>query len=152
MGKTMSACTFFGHRDCPSNIRPRLFAETEQLITQRGVDIFYVGTQGAFDRIVYSVLKELRRKYSIRIYRVLAYMPKPGDADNADTILPEGIENISPRYAIVHRNNWMIDRCKYVIAYVTHISSGAYISFERAKLHGKTIILLTSHQNYGNGY
>ena len=91
-----------------------------------------------------------RVRLHFQIYRVLAYMPKPGDTDVADTLLPEGIENTSLRNGIVHRNNWMLDRCKYVIAYVTHFFSGAYMSVERAKLHGKTIILLTSPQNYGN--
>ena len=110
----MTACTFFGHRDCPSSIKEKLYEEIEQLISHHGVDTFYIGTQGSFDRMAYAVLKELRNKYpSIKVYRVLAYMPKNGavsndDGSGKDTILPEGIERVHARYAIVRRNNWMV--------------------------------------------
>lgn len=137
----MTACTFFGHRDCPSSIKRKLHEEIERLICNHGVDTFYVGTQGNFDRMVYHVLKELQQRYgNIKVYRVLAYMPKPGDNDTADTIVPEGIENAHPRYAIVYRNNWMIDHSDYVIAYVTHTFGGAYQAVERAKKKGKIMI------------
>ena len=105
----MASCTFFGHRDCPSSISGVLSAEIERLIDEKGADTFCVGTHGNFDRMAYAALVELRKRYQhIKIFRVLAYMPKPGDNDTADTIVPEGIENAYPRYAIVHRNNWMI--------------------------------------------
>ncbi len=59
-----------------------------------------------------------------------------------DTILPEGIERIHPRYAIVWRNNWMIDYSEYVIAYITHPTSGAYRAVERAKKKDRKVILI----------
>lgn len=134
----MAACTFFGHRDCPSSIKGKLHEEIDQLICNHGVDTFYVGTQGNFDRMAYTVLKGLRERNShIKIYRVLAYMPKLGDTD---TIVPEGIETTYPRYAIIKRNKWMIDRSDYVIAYVTHTFGGAYQAVERAKKKGKILI------------
>ena len=137
----MATCTFFGHRDCPSSIKEKLHEETERLISHHGVDTFFVGTQGSFDRMAYAVMKELQQRYSnIKVYRVLAYMPKPGDNGTADTIVPEGIENAHPRYAIVKRNNWMIDHSDYVIAYVTRTFGGAYQSVERARKKGKRII------------
>ena len=140
----MAACTFFGHRDCPSGIRGKLQAEIDRLICHHGVETFYVGTQGSVDRMAYAALVELRKQYQhIKVYRVLAYMPKPGDNDTADTIVPEGIENAHPRYAIVYRNNWMIDHSDYVIAYITHSFGGAYQAVERAKKKGKTIIAIS---------
>ena len=48
----MSACTFFGHRDCPSSIKPKLREVLIDLIENHSVDMFYVGQQGAFDGIV----------------------------------------------------------------------------------------------------
>lgn len=140
----MAACTFFGHRDSPNSVKTSLYAAIEQLICNQCVDTFCVGTQGSFDRMVYAALVELRQRYShINVYRVLAYMPKSSDADSADTIVPEGIETAYPRYAIVHRNNWMIDRSDYVICYVTHPTGGAYQAVERAKKKGKTIIAIS---------
>ena len=56
-------CCFFGHREVTHNIRGRLTAIIEKLITENGVTNFYVGNQGQFDSMVYSVLKELKVKY-----------------------------------------------------------------------------------------
>lgn len=110
----MVSCTFFGHRDCPSSIKEKLHEEIERLISYHRVNTFYVGTQGNFDHMAYAALVELRKRYQhIKIYRVLAYMPKLSDVakDRSvldDTFLPEGLEKVRPRYAIPHRNNWMI--------------------------------------------
>lgn len=142
----MAACTFFGHRDCPNSVKTELYMVIEQLIYNQQIDTFYVGTQGSFDRMAYSVLVELRDKHpDIKVYRVLAYMPKLSDvaADSRaldDTILPEDIEMAHPRYAIVNRNNWMIDHSDYVIAYITHPTGGAYQAVERAKKECKVIV------------
>ena len=144
----MAACTFFGHRDCPESIKANLKKEIEWLICDQQVDTFYVGIQGSFDRMAYSALKKLRSKYSyIKVYRVLAYMPRNDavsndEAQSEDTILPEGIERVHPRYAIVWRNNWMIDRSEYVIAYITHPTGGAYRAVERAKKKDRKVIMV----------
>ena len=126
----MPACTFFGHRDCPSAIRPRLRETLVDLIENHAVDMFYVGRQGAFDAMVQSVLKELRLDYPyIRYAVVLERIPgKRNDSDPrdySDTILPEGIENVHPRFAISWRNKWMLDRSDYVVTYITHSWGGA---------------------------
>ncbi len=42
-------CTFFGHRECPEEIYPKLYDAIETLIRQKGVRCFYVGNQGRFD-------------------------------------------------------------------------------------------------------
>ena len=60
----MICCTFFGHRDCPYTIQPILRSTLIDLIENHGVDLFYVGRQGAFDTIVYRVLQELAEKYT----------------------------------------------------------------------------------------
>ena len=137
----MAACTFFGHRDCSSSIKGKLHKEIERLICNHGVETFYIGTHGNYDRMAYAALVELRYRYShIKVYRVLAYMPKPDDTDTFDTIVPEGIESAHPRFAIIKRNHWMIDHSDYVIAYVTHTFGGAYQALERAKRKKITVI------------
>lgn len=142
----MTAGAFFGHWDCPESIKSGLIKEIERLICNQQVDTFYVGTQGRFDRMAYSALRELRNKYShIKVHHVLAYMPQndavsKDNAQSEDTILPEGIERVHPRYAIVWRNNWMIDHSEYVIAYITHPTGGAYKAVERAKKNDRVII------------
>ena len=101
----MSACTFFGHRDCPSSIKSKLREVLIDLIENHAVDMFYVGQQGAFDGIVHSVLKDLVSVYPhIRYAVVLERFPPKRDEfdtrDYSDTMLPEGIETVHPRFAI----------------------------------------------------
>ena len=55
----MKSCTFFGHRDCPETIKPKIHTAVVDLIENHGVTMFYVGNQGNFDRMVRSVLKEV---------------------------------------------------------------------------------------------
>ena len=68
-------CTFFGHRDCTQEIKPELYKIVETLITEKGCHLFYIGNHGAFDSIASAVLSELKVKYNIKAYTVLAYMP-----------------------------------------------------------------------------
>ena len=139
----MKACTFFGHRDCPETIKPYLREVLVDLITNQGVDTFYVGNQGRFDGIVRSVLRELEKEYpEIRYAVVLAYLPgKKNEYDDfSDTILPEGIEAVHPRYAIDWRNRWMLQRSDFVVTYITHPWGGAAKFAEKAKREGKTVV------------
>ena len=141
----MAACTFFGHRDCPETIKPRLREVLVDLITNHGVDMFYVGHQGQFDAYVRGELKKLKKEYSqINYAVVLAYMPgkKTEYDDYSDTILPEGIEFVHPHYAISWRNNWMLRQADYVVTYITHTWGGAYQYAEKARRQKKVVINL----------
>ena len=106
----MPTCSFFGHRDCPDDLMPLLKNVILELIATHRVDMFYVGHQGGFDRLVRGVLREITQECPRAQYAVvLAYTPSGGPAaDTADTMLPEGIELVHPRYAISWRNNWMV--------------------------------------------
>lgn len=138
----MPVCTFFGHRDCPETIKPYLREVLVDLILNKSVDTFYVGNQGRFDGIVRSVLRELTQTYpEIRYAVVLAYVPgKKRDYDDSDTILPEGIEAVHPRFAIDWRNNWMLKRADFVVTCITYTWGGAAKYAEKAKRAGKKVI------------
>ena len=138
----MSACTFFGHGDCPETKYSNILQAIQNLITEKNIITFYIGTQGNFDSLVYRALCNLRADFpQIRIYRVLAYLPKDNSLIS-DSILLEGIELIHPRYAISWRNRWMIEHSDYVIAYITHNYGGAARFVDEAKRKGKTVINL----------
>lgn len=141
------ACTFFGHRDCPETIKPKIRTAVIDLIENHGVTMFYVGNQGNFDRMVRSVLKETTTAYpGVGYAVVLAYMPSAKVAnlseDFSDTMLPEGIEKVPKRYAIPWRNKWMIAHADYVVTYITHSYGGAAKFQELAKKMSKSIYLL----------
>ena len=142
----MSVCTFFGHRDCPANIRPKLRAAVVELIEGHGVDTFYMGRQGAFDAMARSVLRELTEVYPHISYAVVLER-LPGRRDEAlwdfsDTIFPEGLEPAPPRFAISKRNEWMLRRADFVVTYVTHGWGGAAQYAEKAQRQGKTVLNL----------
>ena len=152
MGK---ACTFFGHHDCPQEIKSKLCEVLIDLITNQAVDMFYVGNQGSFDWLVRSALKELVQEYpQINYAVVLERMPSKQNEDYpedlSDTMLPEGIEEVSPRFAISWRNKWMLRQSDFVVTYITHSWGGAAQFAEMAKRQGKTIVPLADSQNTNN--
>ena len=141
----MAACTFFGHRDCPETIKPKLRSTIIDLIENHNVDMFYVGNQGQFDAMVRSALKKLKQEYPHIDYAVvLAYMPrKPSEyEDYSDTIFPEGLETVHPRYAISHRNTWMLTHSDYVITYIAHPWGGATQFAKKASALNKSVFNL----------
>ena len=144
----MSACTFFGHRECPDSIKAQLRAALIDLVTNHDVDMFYVGNQGRFDAIVRGVLRELKKEYPQIDYAVvLAYMPgrQTEYDDYSDTMLPEGIESVHPRYAISWRNNWMLRQSAYVVTYITHSWGSASQLAEKSAKQGKVVINVSSY-------
>ena len=88
-----TAC-FFGHREVMHNIKKILTDTIENLIVNENVNNFYVGNQGQFDSMVYTVLKELKEKYPhIKYSVVLAYLPSKITAEiyGDDTLYPDGL-------------------------------------------------------------
>ena len=143
----MSTCTFFGHRECPVSVEETLLSTLEELILTHGVNQFYVGHQGQFDAYVHKVLKKLGEKYPhIHYAVVLAYMPGQfmEYEDFSDTMVPEGIESIHPRFAIFWRNNWMLQKADYGVTYVTHTWGDAYRFASQARRKGKYVINIAS--------
>ena len=132
----MPACTFFGHSQCP-DLRGELRDAVMQLAGD-GVDMFYVGDHGNFDAQARSVLSELGLRYGV----VLAYLPKGAGAGFGDTMFPEGLELVHPRYAIDRRNHWMLERSDYVVPYVRYSWGGAAKFAAMAERQGKRIIRL----------
>lgn len=143
----MSICTFFGHHDCPSSIMPKLREVLIDLIENQSVDVFYVGNKGAFDRLARSVLRELVQEYpKIHYAVVLEHMPGRRNSnypdDYSDSILPEGLEIVHPRFAISWRNKWMLRQSDFVITYITHSQGGAAQFAKMAQRQKKIVINL----------
>lgn len=150
----MHICTFFGHSNTPQNIRNILKETVERLITEKDIDMFYIGNQGNFDSLAKNVLDELSEKYAhIRYNIVLAYRPTNTESEQAfdfsHTIYPEEVAASHPRYAILKRNRWMIEHSDYVISYITHDFGGAAKAIDLCRKKNKKIINVanTRHSN-----
>ncbi len=136
-------CCFFGHREVTHNIRDKLTSIIEKLITEDGVTDFYVGHQGQFDTMVYSVLKELKAKCpQIRYTVVLAYLPDEHIKElyGEDTIFPDGLETVPKKFAISKRNDRMIGQSGFAVCYVHKITGGAAKFREKAEKRKLQII------------
>lgn len=123
----MTTCTFFGHRECSDHIEPILRETIRKLIVDEKVECFLVGDSGAFDEMVFRVLRDLENHaYNIQIFLVLSKFPK----NNSEfyekyAILPDEIEFAHPRYAIDYRNRYMIKKSDFVITYTICDFGGA---------------------------
>lgn len=138
-------CCFFGHKDTPPSVRDRLEATVEKLIIEQDVRTFLVGNQGQFDSMVLTVLRNMKKKYpAIDFHVVLAYVPAKKTEWNPyeywETLLPEGMETVHPRYAISKRNNWMVAEADIVVCYIKHSWGGAAKYVEQADRKGIQII------------
>ncbi len=132
--------TFFGHRDITGDIGKALEMTIINVIKKYSVDMFYVGNQGGFDRLVQNTLEKLSTSYNIDYRIVLAYMPIQDDKLSHRTIVFDGFEQSPPKYAIPKRNHWMIDKSDIVITYVTHNIGGAAKFKNIAYKKGKIVI------------
>lgn len=144
----MPVCTFFGHRDAPESARAALRTAVEQLILQEGVDLFYVGDKGAFDRMAAGVLKEMKEKHPhIDYVVVLAYLPgaRTPCAPEHPTLYPEGLEHTPPRFAISRRNLWMMEQARFALVYVRRPGSARDL-MEKAQKKGVKVVNLAKEK------
>ena len=122
-----------------------LFRTIEELILHKYIHLFYVGTQGDFDKLVYEVLCELEKKYKIKIFVVLAYLNKNPNIKNYDiqkTIFPDELAKVPLRFAIRRRNSFMINNSDYIVSYLNTPFSNTYGNIEEAVKKKKQIINL----------
>lgn len=138
-------CTFFGHRDAPECVRPCLLAAVERSITAYGCETFYVGDNGAFDRMAAAAVRECKAAYpAIRLYRVAAYLPVARrESDDAfdGVLFPEGLETVPPRYAIAWRNRHLADRADIIISYVQRRFGGAFTAVQQAARRDHVLLI-----------
>lgn len=147
-------CSFFGHRDYGNDSEYCLTEVMEKLIFTANVDVFYVGNKGSFDRAVHRVLRMLKQKYPyIKVYIVLdCVAPFTDDKLNEDEreyleeladfefLVPDGIENVPKRFAMSHRNEWMIRECDLAVVYCLYSGSNTQRYIEKLNKAGKTIV------------
>lgn len=139
-------CTFFGHRDTPEHIKPILEETIIALIINHNVNTFYVGTHGKFDTMVKRALEKIKKFYpSITCIQVLSYLSNQMNLNENtcfEYVFPDILEKTLPKFAIIKRNEWMIDHSDYVITYIEHNFGGAAKFANRAHQRNKNVINL----------
>ncbi len=134
-------CCFAGHANIcnQDKIKEKLKKEIINLIENYDVTEFYNGGKGDFDWLCAQCVDKLRKDYPfIKSYLILAYMPKEMDKNESalalfDSTLYPSIEKTPRRFAIVKRNEWMINNADFLIAYVEYSWVGAAKTLEYAQ-------------------
>ena len=142
-------CAFFGHRQVLSSIETECRQQIEKVVKENEAILFYIGHQGQFDSMIKRILRSLKTSYPHMEYAVvLAYMPsaacsKENEFLLGETLFPEGLEKVPPKYAIYKRNLWMIEQADMIITHVVHSVGGAWKFKKIAERKGKKIINIT---------
>ena len=134
--------TFCGHAQISQSekIEKWLYDVTQKLIEQ-GATTFYLGGYGAFDSLAVSVLREQKKQYpQIELILVLAYLNTGRDTSGYDITVYPPLETVPRRFAISHRNRWMVESADVVVAYVLHDWGVAATTLRCAKQKKKQII------------
>ena len=134
--------TFCGHAQISQSekIEKWLYDVTQKLIEQ-GATTFYLGGYGAFDSLAASVLREQKKQYpQIELVLVLAYLNTGRNTSGYDSTVYPPLETVPRRFAISHRNRWMVESADVVVAYVLHDWGGAATALRCAKQKKKQII------------
>ena len=84
--------------------------------------------------------------YAYEYTVVLAYMPSETTDKKYGNIslYPDGMEYVPKRFAVSHRNDWMIKHSNFVICCIRHHFGGAYQFVEKSKSKNLIIINLFS--------
>lgn len=139
----MNIATFCGHSCVPNGdpVREWLYRVVEEVIRE-GIVKFYLGGYGEFDLMAASVIRDLKRLHpEVTSILVVSYLSRKVNSDLYDETIFPPLEGVPQRYAIVHRNRWMVQDSDVVIAYVSHDWGGAAGTMKYAKQKRKRILL-----------
>lgn len=144
----MNGCFFIGHRDAPESAFPPLARAVEELAAQ-GVEEFFVGHYGSFDRMAARAVLAVKARYpQAQLTLLLPYHPAeqavalPPGFDGS--LYPPGLEGVPRRYAIPRANRWMVEQCAHLVAYVSYPASNASKLAAWGKSLGKAVVNLGS--------
>ncbi len=139
-------CTFVGASSCSvDKLRDCLESEIRKLI-ESGVTEFYNGGYGDFDFLALKIVAKLKLEYvNIKSYVVLAYLSEKhiehlnyiAKNYDAETFYPFE-KAVIPRFAILKRNEYMINNSDFVIAHAGF--GGSRVALEYAIRKKKKII------------
>ena len=147
-------CMFCGHRDICldadeiKNIKKIL----NDLIKNENVNTFYTGGMGNFDKICSGIVRELKKVYKhIRLYLIIPYLTKKVLRENMedcvyDEIIEPDLGDVYYKCAIVKRNQWMVEKSEYIVAYVYKKYGGAYTTLKYGNKLGRKVINIKNIQ------
>ena len=146
--------TFCGHSNClfsdeeKGKLKQLLIREIRKNPTCK----FYLGGYGDFDSLCLRTLRKLKTDFpDIELLFITPYLDNNYSKLQLakyyyDDIIFPPIENVPRKFAILKRNEWMIDSADLVIAYVKYSWGGATKTLEYAKRKKVPIINISLKQ------
>ena len=138
--------TFCGHSNYTSSLKDeeQLLKLFEMVACGKQVD-FYLGGYGGFDSFALKCAKIYKQRYKdTKLVFITPYLDKWLNnrkdilRNNYDEIVYPSIELVPQKFAIIKRNEWMIDNADYLFAYVKTRYGGAYRTLIYAHKHKKS--------------
>ena len=126
--------TFCGHSNYLQSLEDeeRLLNLLEIVACDNKID-FYLGGYGSFDDFAFKCARRYKECHkNTKLVFIAPYLGKWLNdrkdvlEKNYDEIVYPKIECVPPQFAIIKRNEWMIDQADYVFAYVKMHFGGAY--------------------------
>lgn len=141
-------CSFFGHRECFSNIENQLIDIVDDLIVHENVNVFMTGGMGQSDRRFTSVVESFKGKYPhIKLLLVVPYFTaelsfnKEYYEEKYDEIIfPEAVAGVHYKSAITKRNRWMVEQSDVIVSHIFRDFGGAYSAVRYAEKLGIRIL------------
>ena len=138
--------SFIGHREVEDwrTVDSKIDKLVRGLIQTKEYVEFYMGRHGEFDESVASIIKRAQNdlgKENSSLILVLPYHHK--DEEYFEQYYDEiymPIEKTHYKAAITKRNEWLVDNCDILVAYVHKDVGGAYNTLKYAEKKGVPII------------
>ena len=142
--------TFCGHSNCLFNedVKEQLKNILLDEIIKNPTCKFYLGGYGDFDSLCLRTLRELKKDFpEIELLFITPYLDKNYSklefAKNYyDDVIFPSIESVPRKFAILKRNEWMVDSADLVISYVKYSWGGAAKTLRYEKRKKKQLINL----------
>lgn len=143
----MKRVCFIGRRKLWQNMgMEKALEKTIINLIKEGYDEFFVGEDGYFERLAKIKLLELRKKYSIKIVRVLTYYKEKEELEEYDEIIYPPLESVYYKRKIIKKNQWMIDNSEVLVCNAPSVqTSGAYMALKYAIMKGKEVVELSQY-------
>ena len=143
---------FCGHSQYTPSVEDeeKLLSLLEELVGDAHAEL-YLGGYGAFDRFALACGKRYQKTHPytklilVTPHLSLSYQKThlACEKDNYDAIVYPELEHVPPKFAISHRNRWMVERADCVIAWLDHTWGGAFQTYKHAKRKKKILFNLS---------
>lgn len=148
-----NCCAFTGHRKIESQPDYELLRKLLVELIENGVDSFYCGMARGFDMIAADEVLKLKEIYPhIKLIACVScpeqdkFFSREEKKKYIDIIdSSDDVKVVSLRYfkgAMLKRNNYMVDKCGYLIAYLRQEKGGTVYTVNYAKTKRRKIFIV----------